>query len=66
MKIKLLFCLLFFSSIAITAQNNTFFRKYNLSGMQGGLAVAAMPDGGFVGTGQHENNGSAGSCDIYV
>jgi len=66
MKIKLLFCLLFFSSMAITAQNNTFFRKYNLSGMQGGLAVAAMPDGGFVGTGQHENNGSAGSCDIYV
>lgn len=49
-----------------SAQNNTFFRKYNLSGMQGGLAIAAMPDGGFVGTGQHQDNGSAGSCDIYV
>lgn len=34
--------------------------------MQGGLAIAAMPDGGFVGTGQHQDNGSAGSCDIYV
>ena len=53
-------------TLLTSAQNNTFFRKYNLSGMQGGLAIAAMPDGGFVGTGQHQDNGSAGSCDIYV
>jgi len=55
-----------FFGLFATGQDNTFYRKYNLSGMQGGLAIAAMPDGGFVGTGQHQNNGSAGSCDMYV
>jgi gliding motility-associated-like protein len=50
----------------IQAQDNTFYRKYNLSGMQGGLQLEATQDGGFVATGQHEGNGSAGSCDIYV
>jgi hypothetical protein len=48
------------------AQDNTFYRKYNLSGMQGGLQLEATQDGGFVATGQHEGNGSAGSCDVYV
>lgn len=54
--------LAFFSS----GQSTTFYRSYNLPGMQGGLATLNMPDGGFVGTGQHEGNGSAGDCDIYV
>lgn len=65
-RIKVFSWLVLLLSIQSLAQNNTFYRKYNLSGMQGGLAIAAMPDGGFVGTGQHEGNGSAGSCDIYV
>lgn len=34
--------------------------------MQGGLGIVEMPDGGFVGIGQHEGNGSAGDCDVYV
>jgi gliding motility-associated-like protein len=34
--------------------------------MQGGLQLEATQDGGFVATGQHEGNGSAGSCDVYV
>ena len=46
--------------------DRTFMRRYNYGGMQGGLALATTEDGGFVATGQHENNGSAGGCDIYV
>ena len=47
-------------------QNNTFYRKYNLSGMQGALQLEVTNDGGFIATGQHEGNGSHGDCDIYV
>ncbi len=47
-------------------QQNTFFRKYNLSGMQGALQLEIADDGGFIATGQHEGNGSHGDCDIYV
>jgi gliding motility-associated-like protein len=50
----------------VYSQDNTFYRKYNLGGMQGGLQLATTLDGGFVATGQHEGNGSAGGCDIYV
>ena len=48
------------------AQENTFYRKYNLPGMQGGLSMIETSDGGFVATGQHEANGSFGDCDTYV
>lgn len=58
--------LLCFTSVSFTWAQNTFYRKYNLGGMQGGLQLEATNDGGFVATGQHEGNGSAGSCDIYV
>ena len=51
---------------ALLGQDNTFYRKYNLGGMQGGLQLATTADGGFVATGQHEGNGSAGGCDVYV
>ncbi|MFM7309225.1 MAG: hypothetical protein ACKOZY_01335, partial [Flavobacteriales bacterium] len=61
----MLLCLGVLLSITTHAQN-TFYRKYNLSGMQGGLQLEATNDGGFVATGQHEGNGSAGGCDIYV
>ena len=44
--------------------DRTFMRRYNYGGMQGGLALATTEDGGFVATGQHEGNGSAGGCDI--
>jgi len=50
----------------LKAQNNTFYRKYNLSGMQGALQMEVTNDGGFIATGQHEGNGSHGDCDIYV
>ena len=53
-------------SVGSIAQDNTFFRKFNLSGMQGGLQLEATADGGFIATGQHQDNGSAGSCDVYV
>jgi len=46
--------------------DRTFLRRYNYGGMQGGLALTTTEDGGFIATGQHEGNGSAGSCDIYV
>ena len=48
------------------SQDNTFYRKYNFGGMQGALQLAVTNDGGFVATGQHEGNGSAGDCDVYV
>lgn len=55
---------LIFGFLTLNGQNNsTFYRKFNLFGMQGGLGVAAMPDGGFVGTGQFYINGN---CDTYV
>ena len=41
-------------------------RRYNLGAMQGGLGITTSPDGGFVATGQHQNNGSAGGCDVFV
>lgn len=46
--------------------DGTFIRKYNMSGMQGGLDLAVTTNGGFVATGQHEGNGAAGDCDVYV
>ena len=63
--------LIFLSFITLTttqvnSQDNTFFRKYNLGGMQGGLQLAVTSDGGFIATGQHEGNGGNGDCDIYV
>lgn len=63
----LLFILLF--SLSTFAQNNTFYRKYNLPGMQGALQIVPTSDGGFAATGQHESSsvGSGhGECDIYV
>lgn len=48
------------------ALDQTFLRRYNLQTMQGGLAITTSPDGGFIATGQHQNNGSAGGCDVYV
>ena len=44
----------------------TFLRRYNLEAMQGGLAITTAADGGFIATGQHQNNGSAGGCDVFV
>lgn len=45
--------------------SQTFVRTYHFPGMTGGLGLSKCSDGGFVGTGQHEN-GPAGGCDIYV
>jgi gliding motility-associated-like protein len=59
------FILVLFSQVGFT-QENTFYRKYNLSGMQGGLSMIETSDGGFIATGQHESNGSFGDCDTYV
>jgi len=53
-------------SLSVFSQNNTFYRKYNLPGMQGALSLEVTNDGGFIATGQHEGNGSHGDCDIYV
>lgn len=63
---RLIFFLLLLGSIVATAQTNTFYRRYNIPGMQGGLGIVETPDGGFVGVGQHEGNGSAGDCDVYA
>jgi gliding motility-associated-like protein len=48
------------------SQNNTFYRKYNLPGMQGALQLEVTADGGFIATGQHEGSGSHGDCDVYA
>ena len=48
------------------ALSQTFLRRYNLDAMQGGLAITTAADGGFIATGQHQNNGSAGGCDVFV
>ncbi|MFM2206546.1 MAG: hypothetical protein RL213_521 [Bacteroidota bacterium] len=61
-----LLLLLLFAAFSAPAQTNTFYRRYNIPGMQGGLSIVETPDGGFVGIGQHEGNGSAGDCDIYA
>ena len=45
---------------------HTFLRRYNLPDIQTGLSLATTPEGGFVATGQHFNNGSYGECDVYV
>lgn len=66
MKNLLVLLTLVLSSGLCLGQNNTFYRKYNLSGMNGGLTLQPTSDGGFVAAGQHEGNGSAGGCDIYV
>jgi gliding motility-associated-like protein len=64
---------IFFVSILLSlsgySQNNTFFRKYNLPGMQGALQIIPTSDGGFAATGQHESSSTGsghGECDIYV
>ena len=61
MRLILIFCLLLFN-LGVIGQENTFIRTYNLPGMNGGLALAVMEDGGFVGTGQHAD----GVCRIYA
>ncbi len=58
--------LVFCACFTVHGQDNTFYRKFNLPGMHGGLQLEATSDGGFVATGQHEGNGSAGGCDVYV
>ncbi len=50
----------------VYGQNNTFYRKYNLPGMQGALQLEVTDDGGFIATGQHEGSGSNGDCDVYA
>ena len=64
-KLISLLSFLIFTSLGLT-QENTFYRKYNLPGMQGGLSMIETSDGGFIATGQHESNGSFGDCDTYV
>lgn len=59
------FCM-FVSTQHSWSQNNTFYRKYNLPGMQGALQLEVTADGGFIATGQHEGNGSHGDCDVYA
>ena len=59
----LLLCLMLLFS-ASQAQKNTFIRTYNLPGMNGGLDLALLSDGGFVGTGQHADGG--GTCRVYA
>ena len=56
------------SALSIMAQGvgHTFLRRYNLPDIQTGLSLATTPEGGFVATGQHFNNGSYGECDVYV
>jgi gliding motility-associated-like protein len=69
MRTNLLFSLLVISLISAFytyGQNNTFYRKYNLGGMQGALQLDVTDDGGFIATGQHEGVGSHGDCDIYA
>jgi len=63
MRLIFIFCFILFNLSAI-GQANTFIRTYNLPGMNGGLALAVMEDGGFVGTGQH--NDPALGCRIYA
>lgn len=64
--ITLIINLFFLQCAAVFSQDNTFYRKYNLPGMNGGLTLQPTSDGGFVAAGQHEGSGSAGGCDIYV
>ena len=65
--INIIFLSFIFSFVnKVNSQDNTFFRKYNLYGMQGGLQLSVTSDGGFIATGQHEGNGGNGECDIYV
>ncbi|MDC0204654.1 hypothetical protein OAJ65_02540, partial [Flavobacteriales bacterium] len=63
MRLTLILSLLLFS-LSVIGQQNTFIRTFNVHGMNGGLALAVMEDGGFVGTGQHSHNG--GGCYTYV
>jgi gliding motility-associated-like protein len=56
----------FLIPIFILSQNNTFYRKYNLPGMQGALQMEVTNDGGFIATGQHEGVGGHGDCDVYA
>jgi hypothetical protein len=52
-----------FPCVFLFAQQNTFIRTYNLDGMNGGLSIEVLDEGGFVGTGQHSDNGT---CRTYV
>ena len=51
------------SSLSCLAQKNTFIRTYNLPGMNGGLDLTILSDGGFVGTGQHAD---VSNCRVYA
>ena len=64
-KVLLMFILIFLNCSAFS-QTSTYYRRYNIPGMQGGLGIVETDDGGFVGIGQHEGNGSSGDCDIYA
>ena len=57
---------LVFGSLGAQEVGHTFLRRYNLPDLQTGLSLATTPEGGFVATGQHFNNGSYGECDVYV
>ncbi len=59
-------CFILLSGMFVYGQNNTFYRKYNLPGMQGALQLEVTDDGGFIATGQHEGSGSNGDCDVYA
>ena len=62
MRLRLIFYYLLFN-LSVIGQSNTFIRTYNLPGMNGGLSLEVLEDGGFVGTGQHDDNSS---CRVYV
>jgi len=64
--LRIAFCFIAWSVWTVGAQDNSFYRKYNLGGMHGGLHLEKTSEGGFIATGQHQDNGSAGGCDIYV
>lgn len=53
----------FLFAFSVMGQDNTFIRTFNLPGMHGGLSLEVLQGGGFVGTGQHSDNGN---CRVYV
>ena len=61
-KSNFFFFLFIFVFLNSFSQKNTFVRTYNLPSMNGGLALAIHEDGGFIGTGQHDDLG----CKVYA
>ena len=61
-KSKFFFIVFIFAFLHSFSQQNTFVRTYNLPSMNGGLALAIHEDGGFIGTGQHDDGG----CKVYA